>query len=597
MPTGPNDASEPRGESAVATFTGVIETGLEGRITSWSLAATEMFDLSEPDALGKSVADLFARRVARFPDKALLARLRSGEEVPPIERRLRRGAEQFFDAHLALALASPDRIRITVTSVATRQRSAGAMRRSEERLGYALEAASDGVWDWDIQTGEVVYSHRASTIFGEAAPGKGTMVAGVESWNARIHPDDETMRKARLDAHLEGVTPAFECEYRLDGSDGWKWVFVRGRVTERSPTGKPRRMIGTITDVSERKFAQEALRQSEQHYRNLFEHAGDAVVLFEADTKRILDANRKAEQMLGYSSATLLGMTFFDLHPADQKARIEEALEQSAVSDGSIFEADGLARDGTSIPVETSTRVVNYAGRQVFQSFIRDISQRRTLEDQLRHSQKMETLGRLAGGIAHDFNNLLTAIQGYASLLESSLQSDSEATEMTGEITRTVGRASRLTTQLLTFSRREIPNPASLDLNSVVRETELMLGRLIDKRIELETSLNPAVWSILGNRGSIEQVITNLVVNAADAMPNGGRLNIQTDNETLARGPSQPSTIPEGDYVTLSVIDGGEGMSQETLSHIFEPFFTTKAPGSGTGLGPASSSSAGVSCP
>ncbi len=583
--SGANQVPGPQGESAPATSLAAVEIDLDGRIASWSPDAADMFDLAESDALGRAVFTLFARKVSRFPDDALLAQIRAGSDVQPIELRLRRGQDQFFDAQFSLTFSPPNRIAITVAAVAARQRSEGALRRSEERLRYALEAASDGLWDWDLQTGQVVFSHRVSTIFGEVAPPEGTTVADVESWDARIHPDDEPLRRATLDAHLEGRTPAYESEYRLRGGDGWKWVLVRGRVTERSATGKPRRMIGTITDVSERKFAQEALRQSEQRYRNLFEHASDSVVLFEADTKRILDANRKAEQMLGYSSTALQDMTFFDIHPADQKGRIEEALERSSGSEGSIFEIEGLASDGTRIPVETSTRLVNYAGRQVFQSFIRDISQRRTLEDQLRHSQKMETLGRLAGGIAHDFNNLLTAIQGYSSLLKSSLDAVSEEHEMAEEISRTVQRASRLTTQLVTFSRRQIPNPASLDLNAIVKETEGMLERLIDRRVELETSLDPELCSIRGNRGSIEQVITNLVVNAADAMRDGRRLEIRTGNVKLAGGPSQPQTIPDGDYVTLSVRDDGEGMAPETLSHIFEPFFTTKAPGSGTGLG------------
>ena len=247
---------------------------------------------------------------------------------------------------------------------------------------------------------------------------------------------------------------------------------------------------------------------------------------------------------------------------------------------------DGLTSDGERVPLEINTRLLNYGGQQVYQSFIRDISQRLALEQQLRQSQKMETVGRLAGGVAHDFNNLLTAIQGYTTLLRSALPKGSEEREMTEEVFNAVERGSRLTTQLLTFSRQDLPHPVSLELNSTVEDLEKMLRRLIGEHIELQTLLKPDLGSIEADRGSIEQVITNLVLNAADAMPDGGTLTLRTNNVHLDRdGSNRPGAPAEGDYILLSVEDEGEGMGPETLSQIFDPFFTTKAPGSGTGLG------------
>jgi two-component system, cell cycle sensor histidine kinase and response regulator CckA len=217
---------------------------------------------------------------------------------------------------------------------------------------------------------------------------------------------------------------------------------------------------------------------------------------------------------------------------------------------------------------------------------ISDISVRKQLEEQLRHSQKLEAVGRLAGGVAHDFNNLLTAILGYSELALNGLERGSELHQEIEEIKIAGERASSLTRQLLAFSRKQILDPKILDLNSVVSDVEMLLRRLIGEDILLTTILAPGVKPIRADRGQIEQVIVNLAVNARDAMPGGGRLTVETGDveldETYVRGPAR---VPQGHYVMLVVSDTGTGMSREVQSHIFEPFFTTKEPGKGTGLG------------
>ena len=439
------------------------------------------------------------------------------------------------------------------------------------------EAASDGLWDWNLKTGRVVFSHRVSEIFGETSGSEGVWTAHIRTWHDRIHPDDDARRQAALDAHVDRRTAAYESEYRLRTETGaWKWVAVRGRVTERDSDGNAMRMIGTITDINERKLAQDALRRSEEHYRNLFEHASDAVVLFEPGSGHLFDANGKAQQLVGYSAAELMEMTIFDPHPADQKSRIEEALRSSESQGGTLFEVDGLTKTGRRIPVDTNARLVNYQGQPDIPEF---------------HPQ--------AAAVSEDGNRWTTGrwhrprlqqpadgIQGYTTLLKSALRPGSEEREMSEEVFKAVQRASRLTMQLLTFSRREILNPVLLDLNAVVDEMEKMLHRLIGEHVELRTVLEPELGHLKADRGSIEQVITNLVINAADAMPDGGTLTIQTSNFTLEPGrAAQHPPLTAGDYVLLSVRDIGQGMDEDTLAQIFEPFFTTKAAGTGTGLG------------
>ncbi|MCI0530678.1 MAG: ATP-binding protein, partial [candidate division Zixibacteria bacterium] len=217
---------------------------------------------------------------------------------------------------------------------------------------------------------------------------------------------------------------------------------------------------------------------------------------------------------------------------------------------------------------------------------IRDITERKQLEQQLQQSQKMEAVGRLAGGIAHDFNNLLTVILGYSEMLASRIPKGDPLHKDVDEVKKSAVRAASLTKQLLAFSRKQVLQPRKLNLNVVVTETEKMLRRLIDENIELATVTSPMLGSVMADPGQIEQVIMNLVVNARDAMDGGGRLTIETANVVLDDNYVRlnPGSKP-GHYAMLAVTDTGCGMDDETLSHLFEPFFTTKAPGKGTGLG------------
>jgi two-component system cell cycle sensor histidine kinase/response regulator CckA len=579
-----------RGEQTPALPQSVeLEIDSLGKILDWNTDARILFGRGEQETVGEHISVLFARKEQRFPSKELLESLRKGQSQQ-VELRLQAGEGKFLDAVLTLSMKTDRgkaRISCQVDVFSDRQRAAGALRRSEERLRYALEAASDGLWDWDLKSDDVVFSPRVSEIFGESPSAEGPRTGNIAAWESRIHPGDAPDWKRQLKAHLADANPTLESEHRIRAENGsWTWVMVRGRVTERTTSGEPLRMIGTITDISERKRAQEALSRSEQQYRGLFEHASDAIILFDPKTGRIRDANDKAEQLLGYRSDVFKEMLVRDLHPSDQWDRIESALARSESETSSLFEVDGLTSDGKRVPLEINTRLVSYEDRFVYQSFMRDISERRVLEQQLRQSQKMETVGRLAGGVAHDFNNLLTAIQGYTVLLQTALPEGGEEREMTEEVLSAVQRASRLTTQLLTFSRHEIPNLVPIDLNAIVEDMQRLLGRLIGEHVQLETSLDPALGQVQGDRGKIEQVVTNLVINGADAMQDGGMLRIETKRVHVDSKQSPPGTKPaQGDYALLSVQDEGQGMDSETLSQVFEPFFTTKPAGSGTGLG------------
>jgi len=345
---------------------------------------------------------------------------------------------------------------------------------------------------------------------------------------------------------------------------------------------------GIVRDITERKLIEGALRRSEASYRSFVENAPFGILRTTLDG-RILQANPALVEMLGYDSEEdVLGLnmaTDVFRHPEE----LEEATAWCRRQDSMHgLEVDWKHKDGRHFTVRCDAHVVlDRDGKLEFlESFVEDISQRRALEMQLRQGQKMEAIGRLAGGIAHDFNNLLGVIIGYSDLVSEHIGADSQLHNPVEQIKKAGSRASALTRQLLAFSRQQVLETKVLNLNTIIEEMARMLPPLLGEDVELRTSLAPALGQVKADRGQIEQVIMNLAVNARDAMPEGGRLSIETKNSSLNEefAARHRPTVP-GNYVMLIVSDTGSGMDAQTQAHIFEPFFTTKEQGRGTGLG------------
>lgn len=332
-----------------------------------------------------------------------------------------------------------------------------------------------------------------------------------------------------------------------------------------------------------------ALQENEDRFRATFEQAavGIAHVGLEGQWLRV---NQKLCDIVGYSREELAQLTFQKItYPDDLEADLEQTQRLLA---GEIetysMEKRYIRRDSSIVWVNLTTSLVREPTGEpkYFIGVVQDISQRKQLEEQYHHSQKMEAIGRLAGGVAHDFNNLLTVINGYSELSLNRLSEADPLQKPIREIQKAGERAARLTSQLLAFSRQQILQPKILDLNEVIAETSLMLKRLIGEDIELVTFTRANLGRVKADPGQIEQVIMNLAVNARDAMPQGGKLTIDLANveldEEFAR---RRMEIPPGSYVRLAISDTGVGMDKETQKRIFEPFFTTKGLGKGTGLG------------
>jgi two-component system, cell cycle sensor histidine kinase and response regulator CckA len=336
----------------------------------------------------------------------------------------------------------------------------------------------------------------------------------------------------------------------------------------------------------ERKRTEEQLHESEHKYRLLFETNPEPAWVYDFDTLRILAVNQAAIVRYGYSEAEFLQLTIRDIRPPEAQDRLEEELAHRP-EDGIV--RTGVrhrTRDGRPFEVDLVARPLEFAGRRARLVLARDVTAQRQLEEQLRQSQKMEAVGQLAGGIAHDFNNLLTAILGSTQLLLNAIPPGDACREDVEEIRNAGVRAAELTRQLLAFSRRQVLAPKVLELNTVVANMDKMLRRLIGEDVDLATSLDPHAGAVHADPGQLEQVLLNLVVNARDAMPSGGRVTIETTRVTpYDELVERRHRLPPGDYACLVVTDSGAGMDEATQAHLFEPFFTTKEVGKGTGLG------------
>jgi PAS domain S-box-containing protein len=307
--------------------------------------------------------------------------------------------------------------------------------------------------------------------------------------------------------------------------------------------------------------------------------------VYDAETLRFLEVNTAAQEKYGYSRGEFLSMSITDIRPPED---VPGLLQSMRDRDRTWFRAGGWRhrnKAGHIINVDITSHPVVFDGRRATLVIALDVTDRLRLEAQFRHVQKMDALGRLAGGVAHDFNNIITAILGFSDLLLEDVTDDRTRIRL-DQIHRAAGRARALTTQLLAFSRKQIIEPRVLDVNRVVADAAKMLTRLVGDHIETLLHLQPDAYCVRADPSEIEQIVTNLVVNARDAMPAGGTLTIETANVELDEAYVKAHVgVVAGPYLMIAVSDSGVGMSPEVQERLFEPFFTTKAAGQGTGLG------------
>jgi two-component system, cell cycle sensor histidine kinase and response regulator CckA len=588
----------------------------------------------------------------------------------------------------------------------------------EERLRFALEAANEGLWDYDPTSGEMYFSPRFYTMLGYE---QGDFAPSYEAFVELIHPDSREQAVCRFEEVAWGSAQNHEVELRLrTKSGGWRWILCRCRVLQRSEGTA--RLVGVHIDVTEQRLVEQALRASEDRYRELIESQGEGIGIVNEE-ERFTFANPAAGRIFGLPVERLQGRSlreFVDaeqfeavlqqtnsrqqgeqgtyelaFHPADrpderrtmlitaaprtdgegrykgafgifrditERKQMEDALREEQQRYRQLFESlpHGVAvlqgnmialanaaaiqmigcadlaelrdlrplellvpeerervkdllggivggsesgpvhyisraqrTDASEFVVEAVATAITHKGAPAVQLFMMDVTERHRAEaqrgqlaEQLRQAQKMESVGRLAGGIAHDFNNLLSPIIIYSDLALMELPEGDGHYEHFKSIRAAATRAKLLIQQLLAFGRKQVLRVRTLDLNTAFSEAEEMLRRLIREDIAIEVDLAPELGCVRADPTQVQQILMNLILNARDSMVEGGALRIATRDVELREGDAgfDPDLRP-GPYVLLEVSDTGRGMDAETLDHIFEPFFSTKDKGKGTGLG------------
>jgi two-component system cell cycle sensor histidine kinase/response regulator CckA len=579
-----------------------VETRLATTINSsplvvFALDADGIFTLSEGmglqtlglnpgEVVGRSVFDLYRDSPAILDAvrKAL-----SGEEFTNVVEVPDAG--QVFETRWTVQRGENGKLSGVVgtsTNITERKRAQDLAESTRERLSMALEASGLSLWDCDFESGQVYLGAGWSAMLGGDPE---ATFSTMQDLLSITHPDDKNLVYKVAMQMGRGETARYREQFRVRNNRGdWIWIESTGKVVVRDQAGHAVRAIGTNLDISERKRAEARAQESEERLRLALSAADMGI--WEWD----MAANRATGDTSLYRILSVardnFGGTLDEcktmIHPEDldlccESAKILVNSRQPVHVEFRILPPGGEVRWLST----TGSVTLDVSGRAVrFQGLAQDITVRHELEEQLRRGQKMEALGQLAGGVAHDFNNLLTVIRGHAELLHSEVQPESSVVRNATAIEKATDRAAAITRQLLAFGRKQVLQPRELDLTVVVPEISDMLRKLIGANIDLQIHLAPERLWVKADEGQIEQVVVNLVVNARDAMPNGGTVTVETSLVNVGQDfVKQQATLPEGRYVRLVVRDTGIGMDAATQARIFDPFFTTKAAGKGTGLG------------
>ena len=501
-----------------------------------------------------------------------------------------------LDRHYAITdriVAWPDgrevRFEIAI-DITERKRLELAVRESEEKYRSLVENSLQGVLV--LQDFRIVYANKkCEEITGYTV--EELLSLPPEKVVNVIHPDDQALVWGRFRERLEGkeVPPYYEYRgMRKDGSVRWIEMFASRIEYEGRPA-----VQAALVDVTQRKKAEDELRRSEERYRLVVENARDGILVLQDGVIRF--ANQRATEGTGFTKEEILSRPFLEfVHPEDRKT-VGDYYARRLRGEGALpttcsFRAF-YKRGNEPRWLEISAIPITWEDRPAVLAFLRDITrakkteeEKTALQEQFLQAQKMEAIGRLAGGVAHDFNNLLTVVKGTSQLCLLDLREGDPLRKKMEEIIAAADRAASLTQQLLAFSRKQVMEVMVIDLNEIVRGLETMLRRVIGEDIELSIFLQEGIGMVKADPAQIEQAIMNIVVNARDAMPGGGKLTIETANVDLDEEYARLHVGAQpGPHVLLSITDTGCGMAPDVKKRVFEPFFTTKEMGKGTGLG------------
>ncbi|MEX2213530.1 MAG: PAS domain-containing protein, partial [Phycisphaeraceae bacterium] len=472
------------------------------------------------------------------------------------------------------------------TAELQRLRMEQALRESEHRLDLAMRTTELGVWDWNLHTGEMYFDARWCAMLGYS---RDEIEPRVESWERLVHPDDAADVQAALKDHLAGRTDFYRTEHRVRTRNGkWKWILDQGQVVERNHLGKPLRATGTHRDIDDRKLAELATAEWKSRYEAAIHASGRLLYDWNSATNEVAWAG-DALSSIGYEIEELGDLHHWEslIHPEDVLNFRREV--ERAARERSPFMLDYRLRhkDGHWVDVEDSGYLIDTPTSDTVRviGFVTDVTRRNAdererlkLGSMLLQVQKLEAIGKLSASVAHDFNNLLTAIRGHLALVRRQLPPASLVEPSLAMIEKATQQGVDITHALLSFAHQTPTKMVKVDLAQVVAEAAVLFESLLPAsvRIASDVKVTNPVW-ILGDRSQIHQVLLNLVINARDAMPDGGVIRI-----ALAAGATREGA---GQVAVLTISDQGVGMDEGVMRHMFEPFYTTKGRGKGTGLG------------
>lgn len=484
------------------------------------------------------------------------------------------------------------------------------LKATEERFRIAQVAGGIGWFEWDLVTDAWEWTPHVAVLFGFDPE---TPRALFADWQPAIFIDD--VPKLRSAVEIAGERGPYYVEFRVTHPDGSvHWIAGKGEIT-KDATGQARRVAGVYYEISERKALEaqflalneslEArvadrarqlaataaqLAETERRFHLLVDTVTDYAIFMLDMAGNVVSWNPGAERIKGYSSAEILGHHFSRFYTEDDR---QKGLPRTALATAERtgkYEAEGwrCRKDGTTFVANVVINAIRDASGRLlgFAKITRDITEKKAAEEQLRQAQKMEAVGQLTGGVAHDFNNLLTVIMGNLEHLNRILLPAQSTQRIIAAALRAASRAAMLTHRLLAFSRRQPLMPEVLSANKLVAGISELLRRTLGESILIETVLAGGLWPTLADGNQLENALINLAINARDAMPEGGKLTIETANTHLDEAYARThEEVQPGQYVGIFVTDTGAGMARETVAHAFEPFFTTKEIGQGTGLG------------
>ncbi len=561
-----------------------------GHVISWNPGAARLKGYREEEIVGQHFSRFYPEEdVVRGKPAMELEQAAANGRIADDGWRVRQDGTRFWASVIITALRDEaGRLRgfVKVTRDMTERKAADdALRTSERFLAQSQQLAHLGNWMVDLETGTVTWSEELYRIYGVSPD---AFVPTVEAFLALVHPEDRSAMRSQHDAMRSGKKPR-PIQFRVVRPDGTIRVIEGDGEIQVNAENKPTALVGTAQDITERRRTADDLRRS----HDLLDHTGRMAKVggWELDLEtHTLRGTAELYRMCEVDHTFQPSVSTVTQLVAPEARPVVTAAVQAGIDAGTSFDLELplITGQGRRLWVRAQGVAERRDGKTIrLCGALQDMTERVQLEAQFRQAQKMESVGRLASGIAHDFNNLLTVINGVSDLLLAQVAPDDPVHADVQEIHRAGERAAALTRQLLAFSRRQILEPRVVSLNALVAGLERLLRHLLGEDIALGVVLTPGGSYVKADPGQLEQVITNLAVNARDAMPQGGQLTLETRTVTLDEDAVRQSgvAVPPGSYVQLVVSDSGVGMDEATRARIFEPFFTTKGPGQGTGLG------------